>query len=183
MTDFYGYRITKILKELLVEALDVPIILEQVTSESPFSVNFEIVVHKKDGRTRSGRQTYHFSGWPDFVFRDYSLDVDEDIDERETVVVVGETQSLPGKTRLAEIRSVAQAGIYSTGHLVHTNKTKCVVMVLTKAKGGLVCVTTREDSQIKHRCLHSCDPFDLTEATEVQKFAQVLASAVEWELS
>ena len=71
------------------------------------------------------------------MIRDYGS---EYIDERDGVVVVGETQSPLGTSRLAEIRSVAQAGIYSTGHMIHTNKTKCVVMVLTRARGGLVCV-------------------------------------------
>ena len=182
MTDFYGYRIAKILKELLIEVLGLQITLEQVTGGSPHSVNFEVTVSKKNGRTRSGRHTYHFSGWPDFVIRDYGSEF-EYRDERDGVVVVGETQSPPGTSRMAEIRSVAQAGIYSTGHLIHTNKTKCVVMVLTKARGGLVCVTTREDGQIKHRCLHSCEPFDLQQPAEVQKFAQVLASAIEWQLN
>ena len=79
MTDFYGYRIAKVIKEVLIESLGLSLVLEQVSAGSPFAVQFKVVVqHDSDSRT----ETFRFAGYPDFVFRDghqFCRDLDKEV--------------------------------------------------------------------------------------------------------
>ena len=94
---------------------------------------------------------------------------------------IGETQSPIGIHALT--KSVGQVGIYTTGHLLESRKSRMVSVVITKKAGGLVLVTNlkHRDVQLLYQFVHSLEPVKLNTVDGLECFCQILAGALAWQ--
>ena len=94
---------------------------------------------------------------------------------------IGETQSPTGSDALT--KSVGQVGIYTTGHLLESKKSRMVSVVITKEAGGLVLVTNlkQSDLYLSYQFVHSLEPVMLHTVDGLQCFCHVLAGALAWQ--
>ena len=156
----------------------------KISQGTPWSVHFEIKTKRPRRYNLRGTQSevvsHTFSGHPDFVCgpgrRGRVVEV-------LSTQAVGETQSHTGENALT--RSIGQVGIYSTGHLLNTNKTKIVSVVITKDLGGMVLATQlKGDStspSLSYKFVHSVTPLNLGAQRELELFCQVLSGALQWQ--
>ena len=100
---------------------------------------------------------------------------------------IGETQSPTGSDAL--MKSVGQVGIYTTGHLLQSRKTRMVSAVVTKevggggGGGGLVLVTRFKNCEVElsYQLVYSLEPFKLDTIDGLECFCQVLIGALAWQ--
>ena len=158
---------------------------EKIVGGSPWNVQFEIVTRRTRRRynlrshpSPEELQTYSFSGHPDFVC--YSKRRSR-MSTFEGTRVVGETQSPTGTDALT--KSVGQVGIYTTGHLLQSRKSRMVSVVVTKQAGGVVLVTSYKHSEVEllYQFVHSLEPLKLDTVDGLECFCSILIAALAWQ--
>ena len=94
---------------------------------------------------------------------------------------IGETQLPTGTDALT--KSVGQVGIYTTGHLLQSRKSRMVSVVVTKEAGGLVLVTSfkHREVELSYQFVYSLEPLKLDTIDGLECFCQVLIAALAWQ--
>ena len=134
---------------------------------------------------------YLYSGWPDFqIIQKFSTEERQlrrpiGAGVQEGVRAIGEVQSPPGYSHDAKNRAFAQAGIYTLGHLSNTTTvSKLTTVILYKdLTAHIACTTVHRASDasigdVTYKLVHSLNPFNLQNATDLKAFASIFIASI-----